>query len=96
MTRINLTEKEFQSQVVTLARILGWLVYHPYDSRRSEPGFPDLTMVRAGRLIFAELKSETGKVTLAQKDWANELALSDAEYYLWRPADWNMLKRILT
>ena len=96
MGRINLTEKEFQSQVVTLARILGWLVYHPYDSRRSEPGFPDLTMVRAGRLIFAELKSETGKVTLAQKDWARELELSDAEYYLWRPADWNMLERILT
>ena len=38
-----LNEKKFQSQVVRIAKVFGWLCYHTYDSRRSEPGFPDLS-----------------------------------------------------
>ena len=48
--------------VVDLARTLGWRVYHTYDSRRSQPGFPDLVLVRE-RILFLELKSETGKLS---------------------------------
>jgi hypothetical protein len=66
-----LTEKAFQAQVVELAKILGWRVYHPFLSKWSERGFPDLTMVRARdrRLVFAELKGDRGKVTEAQAEW---------------------------
>ena len=47
-----MTEKQFMAQVVELAKLKGWLVYHTYDSRRSEPGFPDLCMVRKGTCLF--------------------------------------------
>lgn len=41
-----ISEKEFQQQVKDLARLLGWKTYHTYDSRHSDPDFPDLVMAR--------------------------------------------------
>jgi hypothetical protein len=35
-----MSEKAFQAKVLQLARLNGWAWYHPYDSRRSNPGFP--------------------------------------------------------
>jgi hypothetical protein len=66
-----LTEKAFQRQVVDLAKMLGWRVYHPFLSKWSERGFPDLTMVREKdhRLLFAELKRDGAKPTPAQEEW---------------------------
>lgn len=66
-------EDALQGAIEELARRLGWLVYHTHDSRRSAAGFPDLVMVRRGRLIFAELKSMRGKVSAAQYIWLEEL-----------------------
>ena len=89
------TEKQFQATVVAYAELHGWLVYHPYDSRRSAQGFPDLTMVRDGRLIFAELKrTEKDKPTDAQKRWLRELG-DACPAYVWRPADWPEIERVL-
>lgn len=60
---------EFMPAVVELAKQCGWLVYHTHDSRKSAAGFPDLVMVRRGRLVFAELKSAKGAVRDEQHDW---------------------------
>jgi VRR-NUC domain len=81
-----MTERELQAQVLDLARMLGYLAYHTYDSRRSVEGFPDLVLVheRSGALIFAELKSPTGRVTTAQDRWLRALALRGAAF-VWRP-----------
>lgn len=76
-----LTEKLFQRQVVELAKIHGWRVYHPFLSKWSERGFPDLTMVRARdrRLLFAELKADKGAISAHQAEWQELLgAVSDA------------------
>lgn len=89
-------EADLQANVIELALHTGWLHHHPYDSRRSTPGFPDLTLVRAqparptpGRLVFAELKAEDGQLTTDQQLWADYLrAVPGVEYYLWRPSDW--------
>ncbi len=68
------SEAAFQQQVVNLAGFYGWsLVYHTHDSRRSQPGFPDLVLVRAPELVFAELKAETGVVKPEQQDWIDAL-----------------------
>ena len=89
-----MTEKELQANVVELARLMGWRHYHTYDSRHSPEGFPDLILIRLGRLIFAELKSEHGRITQTQKDWLEELGLVEArsngtvQVCLWRPEDW--------
>lgn len=71
-----LTERQFQQQVVDLARAFGWLAYHTFDSRRSAPGFPDLVLAHPlrGRVIFAELKREKGHVTQQQRGWIDALA----------------------
>lgn len=86
-----MNEATLQSNVTEFARSLGYLCYHTHDSRRSQPGFPDLVMVRAiaGRLIFAELKTERGKQSAAQREWERALrAGGQGEVYLWRPTDW--------
>ena len=86
-------ESELQRHVIELAQMLGWLVYHTYDSRRSQSGFPDLVMARRPRVIFAELKSARGRLRPEQRRWETELG--GQEYYLWRPADWDDIQRIL-
>lgn len=104
---MKLTEKQFQATVVNLATILGWgPIYHTFDSRRSNPGFPDLVLLRGGELIFAELKTDTGKLTDAQKRWIASLRLVrerltritgqddrlPIEVHIWRPRDWEALQ----
>ena len=83
-----LTEKQLQAVVVNLARLLNWRVYHTFLSIRSAPGFPDCCMVRGDRLLFAELKSATGKVSEAQLAWLLDLKGVGAETHVWRPEHW--------
>jgi hypothetical protein len=78
------------------ARMRGWLCMHPYSSKRTEPGWPDLALVRRGRLVFAELKSDSGKLSQAQGVWL--AALGDVPGVLaecWRPSDWDTIQRVL-
>jgi hypothetical protein len=83
-----LTEKEFQAQVLTLARWCGWWAFHPFDSRRSAPGWPDLALLRPPRVLFVELKSDRGRVT-AEQEWVLEaLRACGLEVCVWRPSDW--------
>lgn len=84
-----LTEKDWQRRVTNYATIRGWLVYHPLISRGSAPGWPDLTMVRDGKIIFAELKTDTGRLSRDQTIWLDKLAkVPTIEVHVWRPADW--------
>lgn len=78
-------EKHFQALVVFYARSRGWRVYHTYDSRRSEPGFPDLVLVR-NEVLYRELKAEKGRLTDAQKVWGESLTEAGANYAVWRPS----------
>ena len=90
------TEKQWLEQVRKLAGQLGWLTYHPNQSKFSEPGFPDLTLVRE-RVIFAELKrhAPSAKLSPHQILWRDRLLAAGAEHYVWRPADADQIIRIL-
>ena len=79
-----ITEKDFQHTVVEAAKLYGWLCYHTHDSRRSEPGFPDLCLVRE-KVLFRELKTDKGRVSLAQKAWGVQLEKAGSDYAVWRP-----------
>ena len=93
---ITQTEKDFQRSIKQLASATGWLIYHTYDSRRSQPGFPDLAMVRDGKLVFAELKVGSNHPTTAQKKWLRALGKCEGVgAYLWRPEDWNEIEEVL-
>ncbi len=107
-----MSERDFRSQVISMAEALEWKVYHHdtqlpgriYDVKgkliRTRDmrgmGWPDLVMVRAReaeepRIIFAELKSEKGRMSLEQQEWLELLGKlqgwAKASVYLWRPAD---------
>ena len=88
------TEKEFLSQVTQLARLNGWMVYHTHDSRHSAKGFPDLVLVRE-RLIFAELKSDGGKLRPEQAAWLAALNRAGVEAYLWGQGEWPEIEVVL-
>jgi hypothetical protein len=94
-----MTEAVLQEAIIECARTLGWLVYHTHDSRHSAKGFPDLALVRDGRLVFAELKAEGKNPTLDQEAWLLELRTVGTlarphnegprvQAFLWRPDDW--------
>lgn len=83
-------ERQFQDWVIARARELGWRkIYHTYDSRRSVPGFPDLVLVNvtAGRIMFRELKTMTGRVSPEQREWINDLLAVGMDVGIWRPDD---------
>ena len=79
------TEKQFQAKVIQVARICHWAVYHTFDSRRSEPGFPDLCLVRE-RVLFRELKTEKGRLTAYQIAWGKRLMDAGSDFAVWRPS----------
>ena len=89
------TENEFQDKILDYAKLRGWLAYHTYDSRKSAPGYPDLTLVRNDRIIFAELKTERGRVTPEQSIWIDALNRTPATALIWRPSNWEEIARIL-
>jgi VRR-NUC domain len=86
---LGITEDDLLRSVRKIAGYTGYLVYHTRWSKGSEPGFPDVVLASATRkrLIFAELKTETGKPTAAQQLWLDTLTATGNEAYLWRPAD---------
>jgi hypothetical protein len=90
-----ITEKQFERQIKELASMLGYAYYHTWNSIRSEKGYPDLTLAKPGRLLFAELKSDTGKLSDKQREWLEVLNAAGAEVYTWRPADWDGIIEIL-
>jgi hypothetical protein len=91
-----LSEREWQNLVVRYALARGWWCYHTFDSRRSQPGFADLTMVRAPRLAFAELKRAGGRASPSQTQFIERVAeVPGVEAYLWYPDHWRKIAETL-
>lgn len=91
------TEADWQRTIVELARLNGWLVFHDRVAWRSDPGWPDLVLLRGPRLVVAELKSETGKLTPAQEAWLMRWrSVPCAEVFVLRPHDWDLIVRVLS
>lgn len=99
-----ITEAAWQAQVLDIARLNGWETYHPpragvraLGSVRDVPaGWPDLALVRGPRLVFVELKRQTGKTTPAQNRWLTLLARTSNEVYVFRPSDLPEVVRVLS
>lgn len=92
------SERELQDAVTGLAGVLGWRWVHFRPARTVDgwrtpvegdgAGWPDLFMVRSGRIIAAELKSSSGRLSPAQDAWLGRLELAGVETHVWRPDDW--------
>lgn len=61
-------------------------------------GWPDLTLAHPAlaAIVFAELKTERGRLTPSQRVWLDVLATNPGVHVaLWRPADVSMVERAL-
>ena len=95
------TEDQFQRAVIEYAQLLGYRVAHfrpgvTFKGWRTAvsadgAGFPDLVIAGHGRLIFAELKSASGKVSAEQQEWIEELRRCGQRAVVWRPACWESI-----
>ena len=99
-------EADFQKIVINMAKMHGWLVHHPLPSMNKrgiwathelgDHGFPDLVLAHpSGRVIFAELKSDKGKISPLQSRWITTLQ-QGAVVWVWRPADINWISQYLS
>jgi Holliday junction resolvase len=98
-------EREFATQVEHLLELFGWLWKHDEPavrqsgkwatSFRGARGFPDYVATRDGRLVFAEIKNEKGRLTTEQVQWLTRLGNTTAEVYTWRPNDLETVKEVL-
>lgn len=89
ISRIPVTERDLREQVRDLCKLFGWKLYFSWTSIHSPRGFPDLVLTNPEqkRVIYAELKSEKGKLTEYQREWLETLEACGQEVYLLRPAD---------
>lgn len=85
---MGMTEQELQDLVIMACRRMGLLYYHTHDSRRSEPGFPDLVIVGLSGILFRELKSRQGQLTPEQRRWGSRITAGRGNWAVWRPVDW--------
>lgn len=99
------TEADYQQAIIDMAKANRWKPMHIHDARRSEgAGYFDLTLMREvdARVVFAELKTEHGRLTEAQESWgAMARRIADrregVECYLWRDGKtpWSEIERVL-
>lgn len=98
-----MSEAQLQSSIIELARWLGWRVAHfrtvavkrgdrvRYETpvQADGKGFPDLVLAHPKRgVIFAELKSETGRLEPEQDVWIAVLQDAGAHVAVWKPRDY--------
>jgi hypothetical protein len=105
--KVELSESQFQGQVQELATLYGWEYMHirPGLNQRGAwrtpisgtlgAGWPDLILVRGNQMIFAELKSEKGKLTAAQVTVLNALEATGCKVFCWKPSDWDSVVEAL-
>lgn len=97
------TEAQFQRALVATARDYGYaLVYHTKFSLGSDPGFPDLILVReerdgTARCVVVECKRVGKHPTARQQEWLDALGkVAGVEAFCWRPDDWDTIHAVLS
>lgn len=95
---------DFERVIADALRLFGWRFVHqrPALTKRGwrtaltgDKGFPDFVAVRGQRLLFIEVKGDTGYPDAEQRAWALALMAAGAEALTVRPKDWDAVKRLL-
>jgi hypothetical protein len=68
------SELDYTQQIMEIAQRIGFLAFHDQDSRRNNPGFPDIVLIGFGRAIILELKIPTGRLSTEQNAWIRAMA----------------------
>ena len=94
----NNIEQKYQSEIVGIARELGWKVIHiPNRSGAAgvfdNKGFPDLACFKHDHRLFLEIKSMDGRMSPDQIEWGKILAPDHHTIYM--PADRDLVINLL-
>ena len=104
MPETDASEALFMQQVQQIAATCGWDAHHIRPARYGATwktdglaGMPDLILIgqRGQGIIWAELKSETGKPSKIQVARLEQLRNNGQEVYLWQPKDLRLIVRRL-
>lgn len=107
MTPAQETARQWESQVIELAHLCGWLVHHQRPARKADggwvsaiagdKGFPDLVLAKKGRMLLAELKTGKARLSADQKVWRDALTGESGicYFHVWRPEDWDEIVKAL-
>ncbi len=62
--------EQLKQRIIELARYRGFeFIYHTWNSIHSPAGFPDLLLLRSGRLVVIELKIRPDNLRAEQYEW---------------------------
>lgn len=81
-------ERELSELIRDACNRLKLRAYHTHDSRRSDRGWPDLVIAGRDRVIFRELKTETGRLSVDQVLWIEDLTRCGLHADVWKPSQW--------
>lgn len=93
---LTVPEKLWQEQVIQLANTCGWDAHHIRPAKYGAtwktdglPGMPDLILIgqRGQGIMWAELKTNTGKLSPIQESRITQLLKNGEEVHIWRPKD---------
>lgn len=93
---LHISEKELAATVIDYAKLMKWMVFFTWRSIHSPKGELDLRLIRPPRVIFAELKTEKGKLTPAQTETIEALKqCPGVDCFVWRPSHWDEIQKEL-
>jgi hypothetical protein len=100
-----LTERQFQRQVIQLARLHGWRVAHFRPARTLKGwrtpveadgrGFPDILCVRGKDVKVIELKVGRNVLTPEQAAWIRAFDPTAVKWHVFYPRDWAKIEEVL-
>ena len=102
---LTVSERMFQDQVMQLAATCGWDCHHIRPAKYGATwktdglaGMPDLILIgkRGQGIMWAELKTDKGKLTEVQEARIVQLISNGEEVHIWRPRDLEKIKERLS
>lgn len=101
-----LAETDWQLRVTDAARLHGWKHCHTRKAHvrkgrvatpTSVKGWPDLVLWHPirGEVLFVELKTDVGRMSVEQAEVLASLASAGAKVAVWRPKDWPIVLAFL-
>ncbi|MBA7569206.1 VRR-NUC domain-containing protein [Candidatus Atribacteria bacterium 1244-E10-H5-B2] len=82
--KFKISENDIKHQVKSYLNIKGWFNFHILQGLGAFRGIPDMIAVKAGRVIFLEIKKPGGKLSEHQQRFKETMGGAGGEYYVVR------------
>jgi hypothetical protein len=86
---VTMRERDYQAIIVQAARYAGWRVFWTWNSMHSPKGWVDLFMLKGGKALAYEVKTEKGRIRPEQLECLALLQAAGIPARIVRPADFD-------